>query len=97
MSRTTKLVVALSLISLSCGASRDEQRERVAKVVRGNLEKACNGQPECLQAIDENFDACLDEYIAATERDGAADPNVMAQCMNTRSGKEWFGWREKTK
>jgi len=45
--------------------------------------------------IEIHFAGCLEEYLAATERDGAANPRVMAACMNRRAGKEWFGWREK--
>ena len=63
--------------------------------VRANLQKACQGRAPCLQVIETHFARCFEEYLAATERDGHADPRVMAACMNRRSGQEWFQWREK--
>jgi hypothetical protein len=96
-SRTCGLVILLVMTS-GCGERADDHeatKAKVAATVRANLTRACAGDAACLAALDQHFDACLDEYISATERDGEADPHVMAKCLNEKSGREWFSWREK--
>jgi len=92
--RLARVLLAVLPCLLACAEGSD--RMQVAReTVRGNLEKACRGQAACLQVIEIHFAGCFEEYLAATERDGEANPRIMAACMNRRAGKEWFSWREK--
>ncbi|HEX5043665.1 MAG TPA: hypothetical protein VFV75_12215 [Candidatus Polarisedimenticolaceae bacterium] len=88
-------LLLLVLLCLSGCAEAPDRRQEAMATVRHNLEKACRGRTACLQVVETHFHGCFEEYVAATERDGHADPRVMADCMNRRSGQEWFQWRQK--
>ena len=92
--RPLRVLLLLSCTCACASADETDRRQLAMDTMRANLETACQGQAECLQVIEAHFAACFEEYVAATERDGHADPKVMAACMNRRAGREWFGWRE---
>jgi hypothetical protein len=60
--------------------------------VRARLVELCEGEAQCLAAVETHFDSCFEQSYKMGGRHRSASLNFDAfvSCMNSRAGKPYF-------
>jgi hypothetical protein len=82
-------VVVVAIVGMKVHAKSEAKSE-----ARQALAELCEGDSECLAAVDEHFDECFGKAfdLGGRRRAASLDLEEMVECLNDRSGVEWFGY-----
>jgi hypothetical protein len=67
-----------------------------AKKLEAKLTEICAGEKECLAAVSTHFQGCFDSAydLGSRYRSGSVNPEKFTNCINTKSGAEFFSYEK---
>lgn len=94
MGRFAKQLVGAVVVVVAVVGLKVHGKARAERETRQALVDLCEGDEDCLAAVDEHFDACFGKAydLGGRRRAATLDVEEMVECLNSRSGNDWFGY-----
>jgi hypothetical protein len=63
-----------------------------ASDVKSHLVRVCDGETACVDAVNQNFDACFEQAykMGGRRRSSRLDSKQLASCLNDKAGQPYF-------
>lgn len=86
-----RLLGALLTIATIFGI-RVYNKQSTASEVKARLVSLCSGDADCVGSVETHFDACFEDAysLASRRQDAQKVAQSLVQCLNQKSGEEYF-------